>query len=76
MGRHINADAEVDEHPEVTRGRLRQGTPLEAQAVISPDTHVGADFGVAAGTPDAVPSPAHPDALIHGGLVGDGRELE
>lgn len=80
MGRHVNTDAELDEHPDVTRERLRlaaaQGHPLEAQAVISPDTHVGFDFQVPPGTPDAAASPAHPDALIRGGLVGDGHELD
>ena len=89
MGRHINLDAVVDEHPDATRERLLSGVPLlsgplaeprshplEAQAVISPDTHVGIDFEVAAGTPDAAASPEHPDALIQGGLVGDGHELE
>jgi hypothetical protein len=81
MGRHVNAEAELDEHPDVTRERLRlavaaQGHPLEAQAYISPDTHVGSGGEVAPGTPDAAASPAHPDALIQGGLVGDGHELE
>jgi hypothetical protein len=79
-------DAELDEHPEVTRERLRHGTllpgaaaagtPLQAQAYISPDTHVGFDGAVAPETPHAAASPAHPDALIQGGLVGDGHELE
>lgn len=81
MGRHVNADAELDEHPDVTRERLRsggaaQGHPLEAQSYISPDTHIGSDAAVAIGTPDAAASPAHPEALIQGGLVGDGHELE
>jgi hypothetical protein len=91
MGRHVNADAELDEHPDVTRERLRlggaglggaglggaaQGHPLEPQAYISPDTHVGFDAEVASGTPDAAASPSHPDALVQGGLVGDGHELE
>ena len=70
MGRHVNADAELDEHPDVTRERLRLA------AYISPDTHIGSDLGVAPGTPDAAASPAHPDALIQRGLVGDGHELE
>jgi hypothetical protein len=86
MGRHVNAEAEFDEHPEVTRERLRlaaaspshtpPGHPLAPQAYISPDTHVGSDTEVASGTPDAAASPARPDALIQGGLVGDGHELE
>jgi len=86
MGRHVNAEAEIDEHPDVTRERLRLGTPaqehspqghpLEAQAIISPDTHIGSAFRVAPGTPEAAASPAHPDALIQRGLVGDGHELE
>ncbi len=70
MGRHINADAELDEHPNVTRERLR------VAAYISPDTHIGFDLEVAPGTPDAAASPAHRDALIQGGQVGDGHELE
>ena len=83
MGRHINADAEVDELVEQTRARHAQaagglaGHPLEQQTVISADTHVGSGFdGIAAGTPDAAPSPANPGALIQHGLVGDGTELE
>ena len=70
MGRHVNADAELDEHSDVTRERLR------VAAYISPDTHIGFDLEVAPGTPDAAASPAHPDALIQGGQVGDGHELE
>lgn len=76
MGRHINTDAVVDEHPDATRERLLHGVPLQAQAIISPDTHVGVDVEVAPGTPDAAPSPADPDALVQHGLVGDGHELE
>ena len=70
MGRHVNADAELDEHPDVTRERLR------LTAYISPDTHVGSADQVAPGTQDAAASPSHPDSLIRGGLVGDGHELE
>ena len=83
MGRHINVDAVVDELPDVTRERIQQGSPaklpghpLEPQAVISSDTHVGTDVQVAPGTPDAAPSPANPDSLVERGLVGDGHELE
>ncbi|MDP9026200.1 MAG: hypothetical protein M3N46_01425 [Actinomycetota bacterium] len=87
MGRHVNADAELDEHPDVTRERLlhgtvappehsQQGHPLQAQSFISPDTHIGSGSEVAAGTPDAAASPAHPDSLVQHGLVGDGHELE
>ncbi len=86
MGRHINGDAVVDELPDATRERVRlglgpessaaHGHPLEAQAVISPDTHIGSASEVAKGTPDAAASPSRPDALIERGLVGDGHELE
>lgn len=91
MGRHVNADSEPDttaidpdgaapsptaRHSAPT-GDSAAGHPLEDDAVISPDTHVGVDFDVVApGTPDAAPSPAHPDALIQHGLVGDGHEME
>ena len=62
---------------EHARHVAESGHPLEAQAVISPDTHVGVDLGeVAPGTPDAAPSPANPDALVEHGLVGDGHEME
>ena len=83
MGRHINVDAAVDELPDATRERIQlglpadaQGHPLEPQAVISPDTHVGSDSEVPPGTPDAAASPANPDSLVERGLVGDGHELE
>jgi hypothetical protein len=41
---------------------------------LADDTHVGS----APVVPDvhAEPSPAHPDALVDGGDVGDGTELE
>ena len=89
MGRHVNADAGADEaevsdaavdadaQHEHARHVAESDHPLEAQAVISPDTHVGVDLDeVAPGTPDAAPSPANPDALVEHGLVGDGHELE
>jgi hypothetical protein len=43
-------------------------------AHISPDTHVGSSNPVR--EPEVTPSPADPDALIKGGQVGDGTELE
>ncbi len=62
---------------EHARHVAESGHPLEAQAVISADTHVGVELDqVAPGTPDAAPSPASPDALIEHGLVGDGHEME
>jgi hypothetical protein len=90
MGRHVNADAGSDEgvaeaadldgdeaRHETARHVADPGHPLEPQAVISADSHVG---GGAAkrkkGARDAAASPAHPDALIEHGLVGDGHELE
>lgn len=81
MGRHINTDVEVDAIPASTLARTQQpGAPqsalLNPQSVISADTHVGVETAVAPGTPDAAASPAHPDSLIRGGLVGDGHELE
>ncbi len=75
MGRHVNPDAIVD-GPFFHAQMAAQGHPLEAQAIISPDTHIGTEFEVAPGTPDAPVSPANPDALIQRGLVGDGHELE
>ena len=94
MGKHVNADAGIDE-PDATEAAQGAGAPgsaeqheharhvaesdhpLEPQAVISPDTHVGVDLDeVAPGTPDAAPSPANPDALIEHGVVGDGHEME
>ena len=87
MGKHINADAGSDEAAvdlegdvaphEAARHVAEAGHPLEAQAVISADTHVGVEFNeVASDTPDAAASPANPDALIEHGLVGDGHEME
>jgi len=93
MGKHVNADAESDEGeaPELAEGAegadaqheharhvAESGHPLEPQAVISPDTHVGVDLEAAAvkDAQDAAASPANPDALIEHGLVGDGHELE
>jgi hypothetical protein len=90
MGKHVNADAGTDEpdateaalvaeahEPEHARHVAEPDHPLEAQAVISPDTHVGVDLDeVAPGTADAAPSPADPDALVEHGLVGDGHEME
>ena len=88
MGRHVNADANADDiaadpegaEPEQESARHAAesgGHPLEAQAVISADTHVGTDFDeLAPGTPDAAASPADPDALVVHGLVGDGHEME
>ena len=69
MGRHANDTAgdEGWDDPDGTPPRhVAAGEhPLEPQAVISPDTHVGGDFDeLAAGTPDAEPSPANPDALV------------
>ena len=53
------------------------GQLLEPQAVISPDTHVGAGPGSPAEVAEnAAPSPANPDALIEHGWVGDGHEME
>ncbi len=91
MGRHVNADAGTDEaeatepaegaagaesQHDHARHVAESGSPLEAQAVISPDTHVGVDLDKPAGTPDAAASPANPDALVEHGLVGDGHEME
>ena len=87
MGRHVNADAGSDEAEAAAEGAEAEhetarhvadaGRPLEPQAVISADTHVGVDLDeIAPGTPDAAASPANPDALIEHGLVGDGHEME
>lgn len=90
MGKHANADAADDQRsPDESgitssdtphapaRHAAQPGNPLEPQAVISADTHVGAEHeGRPAGAEDAAPSPADPDALIEHGLVGDGHELE
>jgi len=92
MGKHANADAaddrdELDEFAEdgdeartehqPARHVAEPGHPLEPQAVISPDTHVGADLsGRPPAAQDAAASPVHPDALVERGLVGDGHELE
>jgi hypothetical protein len=90
MGKHVNADAAADdaevfepadgtgsaEAHEHARHVAEAGSPLEARAAISPDTHVGVDVETPAGTPDAAASPANPDALVEHGLVGDGHELE
>jgi hypothetical protein len=62
---------------EHARHVAESGQLLEPQAVISPDTHVGADLGSPAyGTEKAAASPANPDALIEHGRVGDGHEME
>ncbi len=92
MGKHANADAaddqsdgnqltedvedaHADHHP--ARHVAEPGHPLEPQAVISPDTHVGVDLsGRPADAQDAAASPANPDALVERGLVGDGHEME
>ena len=73
-----NADAarSADAQHEHARHVAGSGQPLEAQAVISPDTHVGVDVEKPAGTPDAAASPSNPDALVEHGLVGDGHEME
>ena len=88
MGKHVNADAGSDEpeaavaegeqtQHETARHVAESGHPLEPQAVISPDTHVGVDLNKRkSGTRDAAPSPANPDALVEHGLVGDGHEME
>lgn len=91
MGRHVDDEAAADAEADETRTAAadsgtprhaaeaphQQGHPLEAQAVISADTHVTVDFDVLPpGTPDAPPSPARPDALVEHGLVGDGTEME
>jgi len=92
MGKHANADAADDRNDDdefaegadeeradhhAARHVAESGHPLEPQAVISPDTHVGVDLsGRPAGAQDAAASPANPDALIERGLVGDGHELE
>jgi hypothetical protein len=69
-------DETVGDH-EHARHVAESGQLLEPQAVISPDTHVGAEFGSpASGTENAAASPAHPDALIEHGRVGDGHEME
>jgi hypothetical protein len=50
---------------------------LEPQAEISPDTHIGVDLDAPpSSTPRVAPSPAHPDALVEHGRVGDGHEME
>ncbi|HEU0205804.1 MAG TPA: hypothetical protein VFQ74_03800 [Pseudolysinimonas sp.] len=91
MGRHVNAEAGSDESPstapeegtgsadpqhEHARHIAESAHPLEPQAVISPDTHVGVEFGAVTGAPDAEAPPANPDALIEHGQVGDGHEME
>jgi hypothetical protein len=91
MGRHVNdsgiddagsdagseAGSEAAEQHEHARHIAEAGHPLEPQAVISPDTHVGVDLAAAVtGAQDAEASPANPDALVEHGLVGDGHELE
>ena len=91
MGRHVNdsgiddaaGDAGSDtgsdaaEQHDHARHIAESGHPLEPQAVISPDTHVGVEFGaVVPGPQDAAASPANPDALIEHGWVGDGHEME
>jgi hypothetical protein len=85
MGRHINAEAGPDGGAEAeAAGQLHDARhaaeashPLEAHAVISPDTHVGVDLDqLAPGTAAAPPSPANPDALVEHGMVGDGHEME
>jgi hypothetical protein len=48
---------------------------LSPGSEISPDTHIGSDQAVAAGT-QAEASPARPEQLVEGNLVGDGTELE
>lgn len=87
MGKHVNADAGSDEGEAIegaesaeyehARHVAESGHPLEPQAVISADTHVGVELGpLPAGTPDAAASPADPDALVEHGEVGDGHEME
>lgn len=90
MGKHVNADAGNDEDDAIevaeadaaeqhehARHVADSDQLLAPQAVISPDTHVGVDLGAPpAGAQDAAASPAHPDALIEHGLVGDGHEME
>ncbi|MEO6115604.1 MAG: hypothetical protein ABIP33_04390 [Pseudolysinimonas sp.] len=91
MGRHVNADAENDEadaeqttggdhdgaQHESARHVAQAGHPLQPQAVISADTHVGVELNTRGkGSKDAAASPANPDALIEHGLVGDGHEME
>ena len=92
MGKHANADtaddrpdldelmegaddARVEHHP--ARHVADPGHPLEPQAEISPDTHVGVDLAARpSAAQDAAASPANPDALVERGLVGDGHEME
>jgi hypothetical protein len=88
MGRHVNADAGSDEAQaaeaeengtphEAARHVAESGHPLEPQAVISADTHVGVDLSARTKrTRSAAASPANPDALVEHGLVGDGHEME
>ena len=88
MGRHVNADAGSDEAQaaddaengmphEHARHVAESGSPLEPQAVISPDTHVGVEPSRPTKRSRSAPaSPAHPDALVEHGLVGDGHEME
>ena len=88
MGRHVNADAGSDEAQaaeeaenetphEAARHVAESGSPLEPQAVISADTHVGVEpTPPAKRTRAAAASPAKPDALVEHGLVGDGHEME
>lgn len=49
---------------------------VDPGAVISDGTSVTVDLEAMPDKPDAVPSPARPDALVEHGLVGDGTELE
>jgi hypothetical protein len=87
MGRHVNADAGSDEAQAAeaeengtsheARHAAESGRPLEPQAVISADTHVGVDLSAPKKrTRSAAASPANPDALVEHGLVGDGHEME
>mgnify|MGYP005819363537 CR=1 FL=1 len=45
-------------------------------ARISDDTTVTVDMEGALVRPEVEPSPAHPEALVENGRVGDGTELE
>jgi len=86
MGRHVNdeagddieSDAAPHEHARHVAETEQEpsGHLLEPQAVISPDTHVGVELDDPVEAQNAAPSPAHPDALIEHGLVGDGHEME
>lgn len=73
-GRHLSTPDDPAFRDDATGDRDEH--LVDPGAEISDGTSVTVDLEAMPERPDVAPSPARPDRLVQGGLVGDGTELE